>query len=156
MGLALAPKRDGKVLTPEMFEELPATERERIQHELEGIQNELEAIMQQVPRWEREHREVLRNLNRETTGFAIAHLMEELRAGYRDLPKVIEYIDAVNTSTLSNATSRKTPTTSSAHWHSCPVRSCRPRRTPQSKRGGSSSDCAPRRLISSGVRASGC
>ena len=31
MGLALAPRRDGKVLTPEMFEALPEAERERIQ-----------------------------------------------------------------------------------------------------------------------------
>jgi predicted ATP-dependent protease len=102
MGLPLAPKRDGKVLTPEMFEELPATEREQVKHELEGIQNELEAIMHQVPRWEREHREALRNLNRETTGFAIAHLMEELRAGYRDLPKVAEYVDTVERDVKEN------------------------------------------------------
>src|SRR5271166_2285509 len=40
MGLALAPKRGGKVLTPELFEELPAAEREQIQSELEGVQNE--------------------------------------------------------------------------------------------------------------------
>jgi hypothetical protein len=33
--------------------------------------------MQQVPRWEREHRRALRDLNRETIGFAIAHLLEE-------------------------------------------------------------------------------
>jgi hypothetical protein len=66
-GLALAPKRDGKVLTSEMFEELPAVERERVEHELEGIQSELDAIMQQVPQWEREHREAVRVHNRETT-----------------------------------------------------------------------------------------
>ena len=48
-GLALAPKRDGKVLTPEMFEELPATEREQVKHDLEGIQNELEATPSSAP-----------------------------------------------------------------------------------------------------------
>ena len=94
-GLALAPKRDGKVLAPEVFEELPPAERERVQHELEGVQNELEAIMQQVPQWEREHRKALRELDKETTGFAIAHLMEELRAGYQDLSEISEYLDSV-------------------------------------------------------------
>ena len=39
MGLALAPRRDGKVLTPEMFEALPEAERERIQKEIEGVQS---------------------------------------------------------------------------------------------------------------------
>src|SRR6516164_1039120 len=94
-GLALAPKRGSKVLTPEMFEELPPAEREQVQREIEGIQNELEAIMRQVPQWEREHRDAVRDLTRETTGFAIAHLMEELRTGYSDLPVVAEYLNAV-------------------------------------------------------------
>jgi len=57
MGLAPAPRRDGKVLTPELFEALPEAERERIQHNLEDVQGELETVMQKVPQWEREHRE---------------------------------------------------------------------------------------------------
>ncbi len=81
MGLALAPVRDGKVLEPDAFEALPASEREAVQHEIEAIQSELEAIMRQVPQWEREHRDAVRDLSRGTTGFAIAHLMEEIRAG---------------------------------------------------------------------------
>ena len=95
MGLALAPTRDGKVLEPELFNQLPSAERESLQHEIEAIQTELEAIMRQVPLWEREHRDSVQALNRETTGFAIAHLMEETRAGYSDLPEVAKYLDAV-------------------------------------------------------------
>jgi hypothetical protein len=49
MGLALAPRRDGKVLTPELFEALPDAERERIQRNLEELQGGLEAVMQKVP-----------------------------------------------------------------------------------------------------------
>jgi len=103
MGLALAPRRDGKVLTPEMFEGLPEAERERIQHDLEEVQGELEAVMQKVPQWEREHREAVRELNRETTGAAIAVMMNELRAGYQDLPDVAQYLDAVERDIKENA-----------------------------------------------------
>ncbi len=95
MGLALAPRRDGRVLSPEDFEALPADQREQTQREIEGIQSELEALMRQVPLWEREHRDALRALNRDTAAFAIGHLLEELRNGYRDLPAVIDYLDAV-------------------------------------------------------------
>jgi len=95
MGLALAPARDGKVLPPDVFNELPASEREQFQHEIESIQTELEATMRQVPLWEREHRDAVQALNRETTGFAIAHEMDELRAAYSDLPTVVQYLDAV-------------------------------------------------------------
>jgi lon-related putative ATP-dependent protease len=103
MGLALAPRRDGKVLTPEMFEALPEAERERIQHDLEEVQGDLEAVMQKVPQWEREHREAVRALNRETTGAAIALMMNELRTGYRDLPDVAMYLDAVERDIKENA-----------------------------------------------------
>ena len=103
MGLALAPRRDGKVLTPEMFEALPAAEREQIQHDLEEVQGELEAVMQKVPQWEREHREAVRELNRETTGAAIATMMNELRAGYRDLPEIMQYLDAIERDIKENA-----------------------------------------------------
>ncbi len=82
------------------------SEREAVQHEIEATQSELEAIMRQVPQWEREHRDAVRDLNRETTGFAIAHLMEEIRAAYARLAR-----GARNTSTPSKRTSRKTPTT---------------------------------------------
>ena len=95
MGLALAPKRDGRVVSPEDFEALPENERAQTQREIEGIQGELEALMRQVPLWEREHRDALRALNRDTAAFAIGHLLEELRNGYRDLPALIDYLDAV-------------------------------------------------------------
>jgi len=95
MGLAIAPKRDGKVMNPEDFEALPEEERQRIQHDLEEAQSELETVMRQVPQWEREHREALRALNRDTTGFAVANLIADLRANYADLPDIVDYLDAV-------------------------------------------------------------
>jgi lon-related putative ATP-dependent protease len=95
MGLALAPQRDGKVMQREDFEVLPEDDRKRIEGDLAAAQTELETIMRQVPQWEREHREALRALNRETTGLAVVTLIGEMREGYADLPDVIEYLDAV-------------------------------------------------------------
>ena len=109
IGLALAPRRDGKVLTPEMFEALPEAERERIQRELEQVQGELELVMQKVPQWEREHREAVRELNRNTTGAAIALMMDELRGGYSDLPDVVQHLDAVERDIKENADDFLTP-----------------------------------------------
>ena len=102
MGLALAPARDGKVVPPEVFNALPATEKERLQHDLEEVQRELERVMGQVPLWEREHRDMLQALNRETAAFAISHMIEELRHGYADLPEVVQYLDAVEQDVKNN------------------------------------------------------
>jgi lon-related putative ATP-dependent protease len=110
MGLALAPRRDGKVLAPEIFEALPEAERERIQHDLEEVQGDLEGVMQKVPQWEREHREAARELNRNTTGAAIAVMMDELRAGYRDMPEISQHLDAVEHDIKENADDFLTPT----------------------------------------------
>ncbi|HEV2188571.1 MAG TPA: ATP-binding protein [Stellaceae bacterium] len=95
MGLALAPERDGKVMNPDDFQALPEDERKRIQADLETAQGELEAVMRQVPQWEREHRDAVRALNRDTTGFAVAGLVGELRNTYADLPDLLDYLDAV-------------------------------------------------------------
>ena len=95
MGLALAPKHDGKVMQREDFDALPEADRKRIEHDLEVAQGELETVMRQVPQWEREHRDALRELNRDTTGFAVASLIGELRTSYSDLPDVLDYLDAV-------------------------------------------------------------
>jgi lon-related putative ATP-dependent protease len=95
MGLALAPKRDGKVMNPEDFEALPEEERKRIEADLAAAQAELETVMRHVPQWEREHRDALRDLNRDTTGFAVASLIGDLRKEYADLPDILDYLDAV-------------------------------------------------------------
>jgi hypothetical protein len=102
MGLALAPKRDGKVMQREEFEALPEEERTRIQSDLEAAQGELEGVMRQVPQWEREHRDALRDLNRETTGFAVASLIADLRREYEDLPDILDYLDAVEADIKEN------------------------------------------------------
>jgi len=102
-GLALAPKRGDKVLSPEQFGELPPAEREHIQREIVAIQGELEATMHQAAQWEREHRDTVRALDRDTTGNAIADLIEELRASYRDLSEVRDYLDAVERDVKENA-----------------------------------------------------
>jgi lon-related putative ATP-dependent protease len=102
MGLALAPKRDGKVMNPEDFEALPEEERKRIEADLAAAQAELETVMRHVPQWEREHRDALRDLNRDTTGFAVASLIGDLRKEYADLPDILDYLDAVERDVKEN------------------------------------------------------
>lgn len=45
----------------------------------------------------------MRALDRETTGLAIADLIEEVRTSYRDLPDVLHYLDAVERHVKENA-----------------------------------------------------
>jgi len=103
MGIAFAPMRGGEVLQPEVFQRLPEAERKKVAETIEGLQTELEAIIRQIPIWAREHREQVRTLNRDVTRHAVAHLMDELRNGFKDIPPVMVYLAAVERDVLENA-----------------------------------------------------
>jgi len=103
LGLALAPMRDGEVLNPEAFKQLDEAARTRIKEDIERFQAELESIVHQIPDWEREHREAVRKLNRDTTAQTVRRPFEELRKSYTDLPDVLDYLTAVERDILENA-----------------------------------------------------
>lgn len=94
-GLAFAPLKDGEVLPPEEFQKLPEEERDRIQKEVEGLQEQLQKVMLQVPRWEREFRARLRELDSEVATLVVNDVMDDLLEKYKALPNVIEYLQAV-------------------------------------------------------------
>src|SRR5690606_26075776 len=102
-GLVFAPMRDGEVLSPEDFNKLPQEEQDRIKADVEELQKKLQESLQQMPAWEKELRQQLRELNREVTQFAAGHLIGGLRDANRDLPEVVAYLDAVESDVIENA-----------------------------------------------------
>ncbi len=94
-GFAVAPVRDGAVISPEDFQKLPEAEQRQTQADIEVLQATLEQTIRQMPKWDKERRERMRELNREVTMFAVGHVMDELRAKYRDLPDITAYLNAV-------------------------------------------------------------
>jgi lon-related putative ATP-dependent protease len=103
MGIAFAPARGGQVLTPEDFEKLSAPERERLQNDIEAMQEEVQKILRQAQRWERELHEKVRALNHEVASFAVAHLIEDVAARYREHPNVLAYLSDVQKDVTENA-----------------------------------------------------
>lgn len=102
MGVALAPTRDGEVLDPDEFHKLPAEEQQRIQQEIGRLQEELGAALRSVPQLERQHRERVKDMNREVALFAAGHLVDELRRRYADLKGVLAHLDAVQQDVVEN------------------------------------------------------
>jgi lon-related putative ATP-dependent protease len=96
-------KKDGENMNHEEFEKLPEAEKERINKLIEGFQTQLQKLLIQMPRWRREQHQRLRQFNRETVMNAIAHLFEELREKYRELPDVLEYLAAIHKDAIDNA-----------------------------------------------------
>lgn len=102
MGLAFAPLHKDKVLGPDEFQRLPEQERKRIEAEVGMLQEQLQAILHQIPRWERESREKIKELNREVTMFAVGHLVDELRKKYAALPDVVNYLNTMQQDVVDN------------------------------------------------------
>jgi lon-related putative ATP-dependent protease len=103
VGFGVAPLKDGRILKPEEFQSLEEGERKRIQAILQGLEQKLEKILAVVPRWDKERREGIRSLDRDTTRNAVNHSIEDTRNAFRDLPQVIEHLDLVEKNLLDNA-----------------------------------------------------
>ena len=93
VGLALAPIKDGEVVTPEDFKKLPDDEQDRLRADMEALQAMLEEVVKQVPRWERETRARIRELEQEVAAYAISHLMDEVKARWTDQAQVLSYLN---------------------------------------------------------------
>ncbi|MCH8919037.1 MAG: AAA family ATPase [Proteobacteria bacterium] len=102
-GVVLAPVRDGQVIPPEDFEKLPEEAKERTRAIIEDLQEKLRAALAEMPKLERQIREEVRALNRGTTLFAVGHLIDDLKAGYQDLPKIQDYLDQVRDDIVEHA-----------------------------------------------------
>jgi len=102
MGFALAPMRDGNILAPEAFNELPEDEKGRIQADSRTLEAELEEVIKQIPRLNKERRDALRKLNEEVTAYTIGHPIEELKHSFDDLPGITAYLSAVQLDLIEN------------------------------------------------------
>ncbi|NJD27952.1 MAG: ATP-dependent protease, partial [Chloroflexi bacterium] len=104
LGVGLAPVHDGKTLDSAEIEALPEAERVRLREAASSLGGQLAELLERdVPRWEREHRDALRQLVRETTRHAAGHLIDEVRADFEDLPAVIDHLARVADDVVENA-----------------------------------------------------
>ncbi len=102
-GFAVAPAHDGKVVPPEEFNAWSDERKRAAQLAIQEIERELEQTLRGIPRIEKERRDAVRALDREVASFAIGQLIEEARAPFADLPKIIAHLDAMRTDILDNA-----------------------------------------------------
>lgn len=102
-GFVLAPMRDGAVLGAEEFAKLSDEERERINETIAAHQERLSKVLQQVPQWARQHRNRIRALNREYSTLAVGQVIVDVTERYRDLPDVLEFLEALRADVIENA-----------------------------------------------------
>jgi len=102
MGFAMAPMRDGKVVPPEVFAEWPAAEQEALQATIETLEKDLEETLRAIPRMQKEQRQAVRDLDRETARAALAGPFDEARTPFAGLPAVLAHFEALHADILDN------------------------------------------------------
>jgi lon-related putative ATP-dependent protease len=102
-GVALAPTSDGQVISPEDFEALSEEQKKNIEQAVEQLQPQLQAIVRELPRLKKGAREKVKQVNRNTTRFAIEHLVSPLKAKYADLEEVVAYLGAVEADVVEHS-----------------------------------------------------
>lgn len=102
LGFAFAPMENGGVMEPKAFNALPLEERQRVQKEIEGLQEELEEVVKHIPTWAMEHRDALRELNREVTAQTIDQPIDRLNETFGDISGFGEHLEQVREDLLNN------------------------------------------------------
>ncbi len=102
MGFGMAPMRDGKVVPPAEFNAWAEAEQRATRDAIEELEKELEQTLRSIPRMEKEQRDAVRALDRETAEFAVAQPFDQVKAQFSDLPAVLQHIEAMRADLLEN------------------------------------------------------
>lgn len=101
-GFALAPAENGQIVPPDQFHTWPEEKRSAMQKVMEVLESDLERIMHQIPQWERERRDDIRKLNRDSAKFAVDQLIEEAKSKFSDLERILDHIEKVRSDLVEN------------------------------------------------------
>ncbi len=113
-GFAFAPLKDGEVINPDEFMRFSPEDQEKVESNIKILQENLQAIMRQIPHWQREHQQQVKQINEEIAEFAIAPLFNELHQKYQSLANVLTYLTNVQRDVIEHVddfveTEDKTP-----------------------------------------------
>ena len=103
MGFAMAPTNDGQVIPPQEFNTWPPERQQELQASIEELEKDLEQTLRAIPRQERELRDAVRQLDQDTARSAIMQPIEECKAKFADVPKVVAHLEAIEADILENA-----------------------------------------------------
>jgi lon-related putative ATP-dependent protease len=108
-GFAIVPHVGGKPLTEEAFNSLPKDEQEKINRLRDRLQHLAEERMRTMRELEKQTRSAVDELDQATASYAVGVPFDELRARYRDLPSVLDYLNSVSRDVISNVDDFRKP-----------------------------------------------
>lgn len=103
MGFALAPLAGSQVIKPEVFNALPAAEREKVEATIQKLQEDLENNLRNVPVLEKERRKKVRHLNSELATLVVGLSIKDVVSQFSAYPEVVRYLERVRSDLITSA-----------------------------------------------------
>ena len=102
VGLVVAPVKNGEVLSPEAFDELPEDEKKSLIDDLNMMQEEIENAAQDLPEWEDKQRHESGLLREKFIKVAVKNPIDSLRHKYKGHKQVGDFLKAVQKNIIEN------------------------------------------------------
>ena len=102
VGLVVAPVKNGEVLSPEAFDELPESEKKRLLEDLNQMQEEIENTAQDLPQWEDKQRKETNDLREKFLKIAVKNPIDELHAKYKGHKQANDFLKKIQKHIITN------------------------------------------------------
>lgn len=103
VGFAFAPIKGDHVITGEEFDALPEQEKQKLGKEIGKLEKKLKDLVDQIPRWEKNLKEQIRELDRKMIKNVVGDLIERLRKEYASFPKILNFLEEVEKDIIVHA-----------------------------------------------------
>jgi len=102
VGLVVAPVKNGEVLSPEAFDELPEEEKKALLDDLNAMQQEIENTAHDMPSWEEKQREESRTLREKFIKLTVKKPIDTLRQRYKAIKGAVEFLKNIQKHIIDN------------------------------------------------------
>lgn len=102
VGLVVAPVKNGEVLSPEAFDELPEVEKKELINDLNMMQEEIEKAAKDLPEWEDKQRREHNLLREKFIKVAVKNPIDALRQKYKGHREINEFLKNIQNHIITN------------------------------------------------------
>jgi predicted ATP-dependent protease len=109
LGFGMAPMHEGKVVKPDVFNQLPESMRKEVEARIGDLQTELETILAAAPKTDKLRRKRLSALNEEVALVAVGAALDDVNEEFADIPDVVAFLSNVRADLVRSAESFLSP-----------------------------------------------
>ena len=102
VGLVVAPVKNGEVLSPDAFDELPEEEKKSLIEDLNYMQEEIENTAQDLPSWEDKQRKESQQLREKFIKAAVKNPIDALRHKHKSHKGAVEFLKNIQKHIIDN------------------------------------------------------